>query len=68
MYISKLTLKKFKCFDEVSINFDPNFNLIIGENNSGKSTIFEAFRLWQIAFNKFLIKVVYLLNISLITS
>lgn len=54
MYISKLTLKKFKCFDEVSINFDPNFNLIIGENNSGKSTIFEAFRLWQIAFNKFL--------------
>lgn len=54
MYISKLTLKKFKCFNEVSINFDPNFNLIIGENNSGKSSIFEAFRLWQIAFNKFL--------------
>jgi predicted ATP-dependent endonuclease of OLD family len=54
MYISKLTLKKFKCFDDVSINFDPNFNLIIGENNSGKSTIFEAFRLWQIAFVKFL--------------
>lgn len=54
MYISKLKIGNFKCFKEVTINFDPNFNLIIGENNSGKSTIFEAFRLWQIAFNKFL--------------
>ena len=54
MHISKLKIKNFKCFDEVEINFDPNFNLIIGENNSGKSTIFEALRLWQIAFNKFL--------------
>lgn len=54
MYISKLKIKNFKCFDEVEINFDPNFNLIIGENNSGKSTIFESLRLWQLAFNKFL--------------
>lgn len=54
MYISKLKIKNFKCFNEVEINFDPNFNLIIGENNSGKSTIFEAMRLWQLAFNKFL--------------
>lgn len=54
MYISKLKIKNFKCFDEVEINFDPNFNLIIGENNSGKSTIFEAMRLWQLAFQKFL--------------
>lgn len=54
MHISKLKIKNFKCFDEVEINFDPNFNLIIGENNSGKSTIFDALRLWQIAFKKFL--------------
>jgi AAA15 family ATPase/GTPase len=54
MYISKLKIKNFKCFDEVEINFDPNFNLIIGENNSGKSTIFDALRLWQLAFQKFL--------------
>lgn len=54
MYISKLKIKNFKCFDEVEINFDPHFNLIIGENNSGKSTIFDALRLWQIAFQKFL--------------
>lgn len=54
MFISKLKIKNFKCFDEVEIKFDPNFNLIIGENNSGKSTIFDALRLWQLAFQKFL--------------
>ena len=54
MYISSLKIKNFKCFNEVTINFDPNFNLIIGGNNCGKSTIFEALRLWQHAFNKFL--------------
>ncbi|MEY3996968.1 MAG: hypothetical protein RL344_1311 [Pseudomonadota bacterium] len=42
MYISKLRIKNFKCFQDVEITFDPNFNLIIGENNSGKSTIFDA--------------------------
>lgn len=54
MYISKLSIKNFKCYNEAEINFDPNFNLIIGENNSGKSTIFDALRLWQLAFQKFL--------------
>lgn len=54
MLISKLKIKNFKCFEEVEINFHPNFNLIIGENNSGKSTIFDALRLWQLAFQKFL--------------
>ena len=28
--------------------------MIIGENNSGKSTIFDGLRLWQLAFQKFL--------------
>ncbi len=54
MYISKLKIKNFKCFQDVEIIFDPNFNLIIGENNSGKSTIFDALRLWQLAFKRFL--------------
>lgn len=56
MYISKLKIKNFKCFDDVEINFDPNFNLIIGANNSGKSTVFDALRLWQLAFKNFLKK------------
>ena len=54
MYISKIKIKNFKCFNDVEVEFDPNFNLIIGQNNSGKSTIFDALRLWQLAFQKFL--------------
>lgn len=54
LYISKIRIKNFKCFGELEVEFDPNFNLIIGGNNSGKSTIFDALRLWQLAFQKFL--------------
>lgn len=54
MYISKIKIKNFKCFNDIEVEFDPNFNLIIGQNNSGKSTIFDALRLWQLAFQKFL--------------
>lgn len=54
LYISKIKIKNFKCFGELEVEFDPNFNLIIGGNNSGKSTIFDALRLWQFAFQNFL--------------
>ena len=49
-----IKIKNFKCFNNVEVEFDPNFNLIIGQNNSGKSTVFDALRLWQLAFQKFL--------------
>ena len=54
MYISKIRIKNFKCFKDTTIKFEQHFNLIIGKNNSGKSTIFEAMRLWQLAFYRFL--------------
>lgn len=54
MYISSISIKNFKCYKEIKLFLDPHFNLIIGGNNAGKSTILEAFRLWQLAFNKFL--------------
>lgn len=38
----------------MTINISPDINLIIGGNNSGKSTMFDALRLWQLAFSKFL--------------
>lgn len=53
MYISKIRIKNFKCIKDITIKLEPHFNLIIGKNNSGKSTIFEAMRLWQLAFYKF---------------
>ncbi len=47
MYISKLTLESFKSYENVTLRFDMSFNVIIGENNIGKSTIFEALQLWK---------------------
>lgn len=54
IYISSITIKNFKCYKDVKFNFDPQFNLIIGGNNVGKSTLLESLRLWQFAFSKFL--------------
>jgi len=39
MYISKIMLYNFKSFKSIEINCNENFNVIVGENNIGKSTI-----------------------------
>lgn len=45
MVISKIMLKDFKSYkDTVEIKFGGRFNVIIGENNIGKSTIFEVLK------------------------
>lgn len=54
MYLKKIKIKNFKSIKNLTINFDENFNVIIGSNNSGKSTVFEAIRLWNLAFDAFL--------------
>ncbi len=45
MYISKLRIKNFRAFDLVELNFNEGLNILIGENNSGKSAIIDALRL-----------------------
>jgi predicted ATP-dependent endonuclease of OLD family len=40
--IEKLKLHNFKRFQDITLNFDNNFNTIIGDNESGKSTILLA--------------------------
>lgn len=53
MYISKITLKDFKAYaDAVTIEVNKQFNVIIGENNIGKSTIFEALLLWKKCYDE----------------
>lgn len=42
MIIKSLTLKKFRAYKNIKINFDKNMNVIIGQNDIGKSTILEA--------------------------
>ena len=42
MYIKKLKAKHFKKYKNLEVDFNENINLLIGENESGKSTILQA--------------------------
>lgn len=43
MYISQLRIENFRCFKEdFVVKFNPGMNVIIGANNSGKTTIIRA--------------------------
>lgn len=44
--IKNIEIKNYKGFDQLKITCD-EFNIIIGENNIGKSSIFEALLLWK---------------------
>ncbi|WP_369686325.1 AAA family ATPase [Photobacterium leiognathi] len=40
-------MKNFKGFESLEFEPNDNFNIIIGENNIGKSSVFEAIQLWK---------------------
>lgn len=52
--ISKIYLKNFKGYEEITIHPNPDFNIIIGENNIGKSSLFEAIHLWEKCYSLFI--------------
>ena len=45
MYISKLIISNFRIFKKQEIEFNEKMNVIIGPNNSGKSTLINALRI-----------------------
>lgn len=47
MYLKRLDIKNFRVFDEegVSLIFNQGVNAVIGENNSGKSSVIDAIRI-----------------------
>lgn len=49
--IKKVRIKNFKSIDDLTIEFNRQFNVIIGENNIGKTTIFEAIRFWKMCYD-----------------
>ncbi len=50
--LTKLTLRNFKSIDEQVYEFT-QFDLLVGRNNSGKSTVLQAMSIWQFCVNEF---------------
>jgi AAA15 family ATPase/GTPase len=47
MKINSIKIENYKSIKKIQINSLSDFNVIIGENNIGKSSIFEALLLWK---------------------
>lgn len=45
MYITKMIIRNFKGFEHFEMDFSDSVNVIVGNNNEGKTTIFEAIHL-----------------------
>ncbi len=45
MYLSRLCIKNFRTFKFIELDFNSGVNILIGENNSGKSAIIDALRI-----------------------
>ncbi len=53
--ISQIELRNFKAFSHIVIRPGADFNVIIGENSVGKSTIFEAIQLWEKCYKTYIL-------------
>lgn len=42
MYIASILLRNFRCFSDTSIDLNPGLNVLIGENNAGKTAVVAA--------------------------
>lgn len=66
--ISKIKLHNFKRFQDLPLDLDPEMNIFIGDNESGKSTILQAIdlvargsrtRIEEIGLDKLLMQMLY---------
>jgi putative ATP-dependent endonuclease of OLD family len=53
MYLSKFHIEGYRSIKELVLNFNKGLNIIIGENNSGKTAIIDAIRLCLSYGNQF---------------
>lgn len=44
MRIDKVRIKNFRLFEDIEISLDENTTVIVGRNNSGKTSFAELFR------------------------
>ncbi|MFN0199970.1 MAG: AAA family ATPase [Bacteroidia bacterium] len=42
MHIKELSLQNFRCFEQLTIHFNPQMNVLIGDNASGKTAVLDA--------------------------
>ncbi len=42
MHITRIYIKGFKRFEEFDLELNPNFNVVVGDNETGKSSLLEA--------------------------
>ena len=54
MFVQKFQVQNFKSFQDITIYFNKDVNVLTGKNNSGKTTIIEALSLWYECFTKLL--------------
>ena len=45
MYLEKFNIKNFRGIEDISLIFNKGLNVLIGENNAGKSAIIDALRI-----------------------
>ena len=43
-FIKRITIEGFKKYSAFQVNFNEHMNILVGENEAGKSTILEALR------------------------
>ena len=66
MKITKISVENFRLLDSISINIENDITLIIGKNNSGKTSLFEVINLFFDNKNKIYFSDFYLENKNLI--
>ena len=49
--LKEIRIQKFKSINDLTINCNEKFNVIIGENSVGKTSIFEAIHLWKMCYD-----------------
>jgi putative ATP-dependent endonuclease of OLD family len=45
LYISRVIVKNYRCLDSADVPLNPDLNIIVGNNECGKSTLLEAIHL-----------------------
>jgi predicted ATP-dependent endonuclease of OLD family len=42
MHIQQVKIKNFRCFEDLTVNLNPDVNIFVGNNGSGKSAVLDA--------------------------